>query len=102
MQFSGIIQKARNSSFNKKDPGKELRQLREAIEELKEKLPLIGWVITRTKHYSGRIEKLEIKGVHSIYLFFSITDCDRNGKSLSSAKTYERKIRLEELEDLQV
>lgn len=101
MQLSGIIQKARNNSFVQiREKG--LVELRQTIEELKEMLPLVGRIITRSKHYGGRIERLEIKGKRFVYLKFSITDCDQRGKSFDSAKTYRKEVNLEELEDIQV
>ncbi|MBM3251025.1 MAG: hypothetical protein FJZ07_02215 [Candidatus Nealsonbacteria bacterium] len=94
-----IIHKARsNNEFGQRAEG--LKELRQVIEDLEQRRPLIGRILTREKYYSGRIDELRFG--RDGYLVFSITDCDPNGKSSESAKTYKRKVRLEDLVDIQV
>ena len=75
-----------------------LKRLQDIINILNRASPFIGRIVTQEKIYSGRIEKLEL---NNNILEFKITDCDRKGKSDNDAKTYQEKILLGNLMDIQ-
>jgi hypothetical protein len=95
MQLLDVIQKIRNDGWLLKDTKTKFKELHQTIDELK--FPFVGRILTRQKYYAGRIEELKFNDSR---LQFTITDCDSNGQSRESAKTYCQKVSFEDLIDI--
>ena len=74
------------------------RELQQMISVLGRTSPFVGRILTKEKMYSGKIKKLKLNNSH---LEFTIIDSDKNGETDGNSKTYQEKIPLENLEDIQ-
>jgi hypothetical protein len=76
-----------------------LERLKEVIEKLNRDGPFIVRIITESKYYNGLLEEAEI---NERGLKFRIRDCDRNGRTNSTGRIYQKQVSFSELKDIQI
>lgn len=76
-----------------------LQVFRKIVSRLSRDGPFIGRIITLSKFYAGRLEKLELNGE---LLKFRIKGCHSNGSSNNGAGVFEESVSLIDLIDIQI
>lgn len=96
--FYGILHQIRGNGYpGSKDDKTKFKELQLMINIFNQFLPFVGRIQTSNKTYTGLIKELKLIDGQ---VKFAITDCDKDGRSHTSAKTYRKKVVIEELMEI--
>ena len=96
----GAAHLRRQARCQMKDFEKNLQVLKKIVERLSRDGPFICRIITVSKFYAGRLEKLEL--VSDSRLRFIIQDCHSDGGSNGTAGVFSKTVNLIDVLDIQV